>query len=221
MPERGRGCIAPWSRRDERGLVRMILGITALAVFFLVMLVVVVGLTFSVQVSGHSMMPTLHQGDRLEVDLLHRHDIGRFDLVEASEPAYGGTAGGAAIVKRVIGLPGDRIAIQGGAQPVVLIRPAGEQATYRVDNPSWPAQIGANTGSCCSAALTNSDTMHWRTIPAGRYFLMGDNWGGSTDSRVFGPVAESSIRAKLSFRILPRGRFGRIGNEVKLVRTSA
>ncbi|MCA1983332.1 signal peptidase I [Nocardioides nematodiphilus] len=195
----------------------MVLGVAAVAVFLLAMLTVVVGLTFSVQVSGHSMEPTLHNGDRLEVNLLQRHDIHRFDLVEAIEPAYPGSAGGLAIVKRVIALPGDRIAIAGGEHPVVYLRPAGEKGTFRVDNPAWPTRIGADTASCCTKGLTGGDKERWRTLSADDYFVMGDNWGGSTDSRVFGPIPEDSIKAKLSFRILPRSRFGSIANTVKLV----
>ena len=198
----------------------MVLGVGAVGVFLLAMLIVVVGLTFSVQVSGHSMEPTLRNGDRLEVNLLQRHQVQRFDLVEAVEPSYPGSAGGLAIVKRVIALPGDRLAIAGGEHPVVYLRPAGEKVTYRVDNPAWPPRIGSSTGSCCNEALTGSDKKQWQTIPAGSYFVMGDNWGGSTDSRVFGPVPQDSVKAKLSFRILPRNRFGSIANHVKLVRVN-
>jgi len=204
--------------RDARGVVRMVLGVGVVAVFLLAMLAVVVGLTFSVQVSGHSMEPTLHNGDRLEVNVLQRHEVHRFDLVEAVEPSYPGSAGGLAIVKRVIALPGDRIAIAGGEHPVVYVRPVGEKGTFRVDNPAWPGRIGSDTASCCTAKLVGSDRKQWQTLPADHYFVMGDNWGGSTDSRVFGPVPRDAIKAKLSFRIMPKGRFGRIANDVKLIR---
>lgn len=200
--------------------LRLVAGVVVLVLFFGAMLVVVAALTFSVQVSGSSMTPTLHDGDRLEVDLLGRHDIGRFDLVEAVEPAVGDLGGGAHIVKRVIGLPGDEIGIGGGAKPVVYLRPHGSAATYIVDNPAWPSQIAGAVAGCCDEGLRslNSTARRWQTIPPRRYFLMGDNWGGSTDSRVFGPVAATEVIAKLTFRIAPLGRFGSLPSRVRLVR---
>jgi len=205
--------------RTEYGGIGVVAGVTALGLFFVLMMVLVIGLTFSVRVEGTSMLPTLKSGDRLEVNIVARHDIKRFDLVEASEPAYGGNAGGAAIVKRVIGLPGDRIAIQGGTSPVVYLRPAGARTTYRVDNPAWGPQIASATSSCCTDKVTQvtGATMRWATVPATSYFVMGDNWGGSTDSRVFGPIPASGIKAKLSLRIMPLGRFGHLRSDVRLV----
>ncbi|WP_265333823.1 signal peptidase I [Nocardioides sp. Kera G14] len=182
-----------------------------------VLLVVVIGLTFSVTVSGDSMQPTLHPKDRLEVDLLHRKDVDRFDLVEAVEPGEAKFGGGTDIVKRVIGLPGDQVSIQGGAKPRVLIKPARTDEVFEVSNPTWPSQIGSSTSSCCTATGTASPERAWKTVPPNSYWLLGDNWGGSTDSRVFGFVKESAIKAKLSFRILPKDRFGKLTTDAKLV----
>lgn len=203
------------AHRQDRGSAGRVAGVAALAVFLLGMLGVVVALTFSVQVRGHSMEPTLREGDRLEVNLLARHDIHRFDLVEATEPGQvGAVAGGGAgtrIVKRVIGMPGDQISIRGGANPVVLIKPAGAVTVLQVVNPAWDGQFAGAPANCCSATVqntTNDGPAHWATVPANSYFVMGDNWGGSTDSRVFGPVPASGISARLSFRIQPWSRFG-------------
>lgn len=209
--------------RVERGAAARIVGVSALVVFLLGMLVIVVALTFSVQVSGHSMQPTLHEGDRLEVDVFARHDVHRFDVVQATEPGGQGVAGsgaGTSIVKRVIGMPGDRISIRGGARPVVLLKPAGATTTFRVTNPAWSGQTGSAVASCCTGAVqgrTDGGPAHWATVPSGSYFVMGDNWGGSTDSRVFGPVPAANIRATLGFRIMPLGRFGSLRAEARLI----
>jgi signal peptidase I len=53
--------------------------------------------------------------------------------------------------------------------------------------------------------------------PPPSYFVVGDNEGGSTDSRVFGPIPASGIKAKLSLRIVPMGRFGHLSSDVRLV----
>ncbi|HEY0889782.1 MAG TPA: signal peptidase I [Nocardioides sp.] len=186
-----------------------------MVLFLLGLLLAVIALTFSVEVSGSSMEPTLHPGDRLEVDVLHRKDINRFDLVEAAEPDNG-----AAIVKRVIGLPGDQVKIRSGDEGArVLVRPSGSRSTYVVDNPAWGDQLAHDAAVCCTADGTNGQE-EWATIPDGSYWLLGDNWSRSTDSRSFGFVTQGGVKAKLWFRILPRDRFGRVRTDARLVRTA-
>lgn len=201
--------------RDDRGsVVLRTLGIVSLVVFFLAMLAVIVAFTFSVRVDGSSMEPTLHDGDRLSTNIFNRDHVERFDLVKT-------LAGdnGIDVVKRVVGMPGDRISIKGGADPVVFIQPAGDDKTYRVDNPAWPSRIGGRTQSCCTKqgkAVPAGDG-RWQTIPEDTFWVLGDNWGGSDDSRVFGYVTQQNIAATISFRLSPRGSFGSIESEVTLV----
>jgi signal peptidase I len=45
-------------------------------------------------------------------------------------------------------------------------------------------------------------------IPAGHYFVMGDDRGNSSDSRVFGPISSSLIVGRADARIWPLGRAG-------------
>lgn len=197
----------------DRGSARAV-ALVAISVVVLVGLVLtLIALTLSVVVVGDSMQPTLHPGDRIEVNPLRLGGPLRFDLVEATEPG-----GSARIVKRVIGLPGDEVSIRGGKHPVVLVRPHGSQTTYRVDNPSWPGQIRGVWGACCSAEGTTNQTTAWVTVPPQSYWLLGDNWGGSTDSRAFGFVTK--IDATLWFRVTPLRRFGGLGNHVRLVPVS-
>jgi signal peptidase I len=54
------------------------------------------------------------------------------------------------------------------------------------------------------------------TVPAGSYWLVGDNWGGSDDSRKLGFVTDEQIHARLNFRVLPLGEFGTVPAEVRL-----
>jgi signal peptidase I len=174
-------------------------GVGAGIAAFAALVLAVVALAFSVTVDGASMEPTLRDGDRMFLEVWTRDEIERFDVVEADAPSA--VSGGAArILKRVIGMPGDRISVSGDAR--VLIRPAGAEATYVVENPAWSAEPGAE--------------LEWRAVPEGAYWLLGDNWRASTDSRSFGFVDAEAVHGRVVFRMLPLGRHGAIADDVRL-----
>lgn len=203
-------------RAEGRPWLRTALGVVALVVFFAVMLVVIAVLAFSVKVSGHSMEPTLADGDRLVVNPFGADDVTRFDVVES-------TLGDREIpvVKRVIGMPGDRIQASVEADaPVVRVKPAGEETVYVVANPAWSGQVGDKLEPCCAeegTTLPRGKDPRWVTVPDGQFWLVGDNWGGSDDSRTFGFVTKEQVTARISFRVQPLGDLGRVPNEVTLV----
>lgn len=202
-------------RAEGRPWLRTALAVAALVVFFAAMLVVIGVLAFSVKVSGHSMEPTLADGDRLVVNPFGTDDVARFDIVES-------TLGDREIpvVKRVIGLPGDRVqASAEGDPPVVRIKPAGEDTVYVVDNPAWSGQVGDKVEPCCADDGTTLPRggPAWVTVPDGQLWLVGDNWGGSDDSRTFGFVAQDEVTARISFRVQPFADFGPVADDVRLV----
>jgi signal peptidase I len=203
-------------RADSRPWLRTALGIAALVVFFAVMLVVIAALAFSVKVSGSSMEPTVSTGDRLLVDPFGKGEIHRFDIIES-------TLGDREIpvVKRVIGLPGDRIKVRADQDPpVVLVRPEGGDATYVVANPTWAGRVGAKVAACCAdggTSLPAGRSPAWVTVPDGSYWVVGDNWGGSDDSRTFGFVREGQVKARIVFRLQPFGELGRLPDRARLV----
>lgn len=174
-------------------------GAGAGVVAFAALTLVVAALAFSVTVSGTSMEPTLRDGDRMFLEFWTHDEIERFDVVEADAPSS--VAGdGARILKRVIGMPGDRVSVTRDAQ--VLVEPAGEEEIYVVDNPAWSADSAVE--------------QEWLTVPAGAYWLLGDNWGGSTDSRSFGFIDAAAVHGRVVFRMLPFGRNGTIARDVRL-----
>ena len=92
-------------------------------------------------------------------------------------------------VKRVVGLPGDRISILNGH---VIRNGVQERSPYA-------RQCGG--GPNCNFPQTI-------TIPAGHYFMMGDNRGDSDDSRFWGPVPQKSIIGVAVFTYWPPDRIG-------------
>ena len=92
-------------------------------------------------------------------------------------------------IKRVVGLPGDRIAIRNGH---VYRNGVRENDPYII--PCGGAQ-----------ACTFPDTF---TVPKGDYYMMGDNRGESDDSRFWGPVPKAWIIGKAFFTYWPPDRVG-------------
>lgn len=130
------------------------------------------------RVAEDSMAPVLRAGDRLLVR-------SRREAVRRGEIAVYRAEGGY-LVKRIIGLGGEVVAIAGG---VIFIN-------GRVwDDPWW-------------GAATRPDG-EWR-IPPGSCFTLGDNRPRSAgDSRAAGPISSSDIAGTVVFRYWPPRRMGR------------
>ena len=134
-------------------------------------------------VEGSSMYPTLMQGDRLIVSRLSylfgepdRGDIIVFQYPFDPQRDF---------VKRIIGLPGETVAIQNG-QVFINGKPLPEEPY--VQNHS-------------------QDRFGPVTLGEDEYFVMGDNRTGSSDSRSWGPLQEHFIIGKAWLIYYPFDRF--------------
>ncbi len=168
---------------------------TLVALVSIAVTVVAVGAVVSVPVVGASMEPTLRDGDRLVVG--GSTQPGRFALAvlrfDDTTPA---------VVKRVVGLPGDQVRIDPG--PVVLVRPGGTGEWQRVDNPAW---IGR---------WTRPSTTAEATVPSGELFVLGDNPDASEDSRQLGSAPARLVQGTVRLRVYPLSRLGAVPGEVTL-----
>jgi signal peptidase I len=129
-----------------------------------------------------SMVPTLQKGDRILVQkaFFNWHDLHRGDIVVFARPPRD-HCGGAAdddLVKRIIALPGQTI-YSAGNTLYVNGRPLTEPYLPRID-PLGPP-------------IPDASRLHPFRVPAGDFYVLGDNRQISCDSRFWGPIKGSSI----------------------------
>jgi signal peptidase I len=129
-----------------------------------------------------SMVPTLQKGDRILVQkaFFSWHDLHRGDIVVFARPPRD-HCGGAAdddLVKRIIALPGQTI-YSAGNTLYVNGRPLAEPYLPRID-PLGPP-------------IPDASRLHPFRVPAGDFYVLGDNRQISCDSRFWGPIKGSSI----------------------------
>jgi signal peptidase I len=154
------------------------------------------------EVQQHSMEPTITPSDYVLIEKVTPRfgDYQRGDVIVFNPPS-GYEQNGIPFIKRVIGLPGDTVTLENGA---VLITPPGG-STVRIDEP-YIARTGDGRPVPTQNHGPNPQT-EW-VVPAGSYFVMGDNRGASEDSRVFGPIARDSIIGRAWLRYFPLDRIG-------------
>ena len=157
-------------------------------------LAVVVVFTFGIRligVDGHSMLPTLQDGDRLLV--LNSMLCGRYepgDIVVLRKESFLPTP----IVKRVIAVEGQVVDIDFAS------------GTVFVDGkPLQEAYINERT-------FTEEGTVFPLTVPEGSVFIMGDNRNHSTDSRYpdLGVVDQRYVLGRALFVFLPFSSLGAV-----------
>jgi signal peptidase I len=170
----------PRRRRWRRGLTETVIMLLAAAVLS-VLLRTYAGQTFWVP-SG-SMVPTLAVYDRILVQkaFFSWHNVREGDIVVFTHPPLdqcGGVPAGD-LVKRVIALPGQTIYSAGNT---IYIN------GHLLAEPYLPAYdpLGPPIAS----------SQHPYRVPAGDFYVLGDNRADSCDSRYWGPIQGTSIIGK-------------------------
>jgi signal peptidase I len=161
--------------------------VISLAISALIIPFIIIFVYQPVRVEGVSMMPSLDDQERIFVNkfVYRLESIERGDVVVFRYPPDPSKS----YIKRVIGVAGDRIRIDGGQVYVngdalneVYVPPA------YTDQRSYPEII----------------------VPRDSYFVLGDHRSKSSDSREFGPVNQSYIYGKAVFGYWPMDKMGRV-----------
>ena len=195
------------SRRDDRGRTasrgRTIVEYVVLAVVAVaVALLIQAFLVKPYRIPSASMEDTLLIGDRVLVDRISWREV---DQRSISDPHRGDIVvfhppfGGSVLIKRIIAMPKDEISLSGG---FVYIngRRLDEPYVRRIDGHQEPSDPFSNG-------------MPWSLqapfkVPAGSYFVMGDNRTDSGDSRDFGPINRAQFVGRAFAKYWPPGRIG-------------
>ncbi len=161
--------------------LKEIFTLVILAVLIVVPIRVFVAQPFVVE--GLSMFPTFNDKDYLIVDELSY----RFENPARGDVIIFRYPGNPSIfyIKRVIGLPGESVAIDHGI--VTITKTDGTKETL-----SEPYVVAEDATYTLKAALG-----------ADQYFVMGDNRPKSSDSRVWGPLPKNDIIGRAFFRVYP------------------
>ncbi len=190
-----------------------------------------------------SMIPTLKVGDFILVNKFAyglRLPVTNQKVVAIGEPARGDVAvfkfpgmgpddpdAGVDFVKRVVGLPGDRISYHRG---VLTIN--GQPVSYQVES---QAQIGSGNDEMVMPGVLAWEQLGEHRhlvqnfvqslevggpgdgnfeVPAGHYLVMGDNRDNSLDGRFWGMLPETHLRGKAFLVWMNFKDFSRIGERI-------
>lgn len=147
-------------------------------------------------IPSESMVPTLEVNDRLMVEKLsylfhppNRGDVVVFwppDRLKQENPELKKEA----FIKRVIGLPGDKVEVKEG-KVFINNKPLSEDYIAAKPNYEWGPEI----------------------VPADSYLVLGDNRNNSYDSHYWGYVPRQNLIGRAAFRFWPLSRIGGIDHE--------
>ncbi len=146
-------------------------------IIFIVVLLIRTFIVTPIKVNGNSMYNTLEGKEFMILNKLGTPE--RYDIVVLD-------ARNDELIKRVYGLPGEKITIENNT---IYINDKKIEDVYAYGETS------------------NYETI---TLKDDEYFVLGDNRAVSLDSRTIGPIKKSQIKGTTNFIIYPFNRFGKL-----------
>jgi signal peptidase I len=146
----------------------------------------------------------------------------RFPDEDRMEVHCGSVQYGRPFIKRVIGEPGDKVEVREG-RVILNDKPLGDEAPYALHDAKYVEPVSPHAGQLAPAQYQTLWEQHLLdqelnnnqrdffgpvTVPAGSYFMMGDNRDHSCDSRYWGPVPEKYVKGNAWFLYWPPSRMG-------------
>lgn len=144
------------------------------------------------RIKGSSMEPNFHDGEYLLSDKItyRLREPKRGDVIVFEAPG----ANGDEFIKRIIGTPGDKVAVKDGK-------------VYVNEQLLTEAYLPQGLVTTAGAFLKEATEV---TVPDGYYFVLGDNRPFSSDSRAWGLVAKPKITGRAWFIYWPPEQFGTV-----------
>ncbi|MFU8773202.1 MAG: signal peptidase I [Anaerolineales bacterium] len=172
----------PEPNRKRSGITRFIIDVLETLILSVILFAVINAVSARIRVDGSSMEPTLSSGEYVVVNKLAYKfgspsitDVVVFHFPRDPQQEY---------IKRVIGLPGDRVAVSDGR---VYVNDVELQEDYITSAPQY------------------EDT--W-VIPEDAIFVLGDNRNNSSDSHNWGPVPMDYVVGKAVLIYWPPQQWG-------------
>lgn len=197
----------PMKKASSRGWKNIASTVAILAIAPILAIFITIFVFQSYEVYGMSMETTLQNGDRLIVQKLsknwsrlrgkdyipQRHEIVVFD-----KPAFiSGSSGDVDhLIKRVIGLPGERVVLSNGK--------------YTIYNEEQPEGFDPDAGQEYAKDILNTPGEVDITVGQKEIFVSGDNRSNSLDSRNFGAINIDSITGIATIRFVPVDAFRKL-----------
>jgi len=195
--------------RKQHSTVRTIIEwVVVVGVAVVVALVIRTFVAQAFYIPSESMEPVLQKNDRVVVNKLTYgfDDIQRGDVIVFEKPATAPGSDIADLIKRVVGLPGDTLVIDGGSvyiDGVLLEEPYLPQTTFTGQGSGTPQPGGTDVAPRCGVP----DPC---IVPEGHVFVMGDNRSNSKDSRWtdLGYIGSDQLVGRAFVRVWPPSRLG-------------